>query len=388
MMNDIRLKHGFFMLNDQGNCVVNPEFVRTDEAMEALQEDVNKVTVWCHSHVNMPCNPSTTDMTQFQEIIDNNKATGRPSVMIILNKQNTYTLYIYDDVSGERIRNPEIFIYENREDAVEGSHSIIEEMKRKLTRRPVAPAQTYTHSKWGEDLTKKNNGTSPPVHHAKTTTNGTIDFNDLAPTHYLGFVMVKFRDKKIFDDLFSILKEETASVGSDSGRRLLLRENINGIMSMMITSKTPESITRNIHAVALGLCALAFPDRLGKKPFSLSDNYSNMIEFFDFYTFEDAAEALIDAWTLVKGRTKDDLVLVMDLIFTCTIREACMTDDLWYHNLNAARLQFSRYPLQDINVPSCKTIPVAKEPEQTSLALVPPTEYPSEDAITYEENDI
>ena len=63
-----------------------------------------------HSHVNMACSPSTTDM-QFRENILKNLKKDSFYIFMIMNKQGSYTVEIYDYVTGMIYDTTDITIY-------------------------------------------------------------------------------------------------------------------------------------------------------------------------------------------------------------------------------------------------------------------------------------
>ena len=63
-----------------------------------------------HSHVNMACSPSTTDM-QFRENILKNLKKDSFYIFMIMNKQGSYTVELYDYVTGMIYDTTDITIY-------------------------------------------------------------------------------------------------------------------------------------------------------------------------------------------------------------------------------------------------------------------------------------
>lgn len=63
-----------------------------------------------HSHVNMACSPSMTDM-QFRENILKNLKKDSFYIFMIMNKQGSYTVEIYDYVTGMIYDTTDITIY-------------------------------------------------------------------------------------------------------------------------------------------------------------------------------------------------------------------------------------------------------------------------------------
>lgn len=63
-----------------------------------------------HSHVNMACSPSTTDM-QFRENILKNLKKDSFYIFMIMNKQGSYTIEIYDYVTGMIYDTTDITVY-------------------------------------------------------------------------------------------------------------------------------------------------------------------------------------------------------------------------------------------------------------------------------------
>lgn len=63
-----------------------------------------------HSHVNMACSPSTTDM-QFRENILKNLKKDSFYIFMIMNKQGSYTIEIYDYITGMIYDTTDITVY-------------------------------------------------------------------------------------------------------------------------------------------------------------------------------------------------------------------------------------------------------------------------------------
>jgi hypothetical protein len=110
---ELRERHGLMVRNTEGTLVppVDEEGNRIpprDEALEAFNLDCSRMAVWCHSHVQMACNPSGTDNEQWKDWIARKITEDNPSqpvMMVILNQKDEYFCRLYDPVLGAEVQN-------------------------------------------------------------------------------------------------------------------------------------------------------------------------------------------------------------------------------------------------------------------------------------------
>lgn len=147
---------------------------------EKMQSEVmSKLSVWCHSHVNMACSPSGTDMTTFQEFIKDGPK-GSPVVMMIVNKKDEVFLRIHDPTNGVYVEHPKLVIQEPKYDTSE----VIALAKARLKAQTFYGATSVGSwrgygwngdGKWGELSPKAQAGSqSRPKHHHMPITSAKI----------------------------------------------------------------------------------------------------------------------------------------------------------------------------------------------------------------------
>ena len=79
---------------------------------QAVNNIIGSMHAWCHSHVNMPVNPSGTDETTFRQWIENNNQQDLsiPAIMMIVNKKEDVYIRLYDPELNIYCENPDIQI--------------------------------------------------------------------------------------------------------------------------------------------------------------------------------------------------------------------------------------------------------------------------------------
>lgn len=67
-----------------------------------INEKLNTMTCWCHSHHNMAPNPSSQDVKQFKFFVDSALQQGQlnPQLMLIFNKRDEFYSKLYDPSTG------------------------------------------------------------------------------------------------------------------------------------------------------------------------------------------------------------------------------------------------------------------------------------------------
>lgn len=114
--NELKERHGMMVRNAEGKLVrpVDGEgtpILPPDEDVMAFNVDCSRMGVWCHSHVKMKTDPSSTDNTQWDEWIQA-KATGPeavPVMMCIFNQDDEYFCRLYDPEFGVQINCPPFY---------------------------------------------------------------------------------------------------------------------------------------------------------------------------------------------------------------------------------------------------------------------------------------
>ena len=81
-----------------------------------------------HSHVNMACSPSTTDM-QFRENILKNLKKDSFYIFMIMNKQGSYTVELYDYITGMIYDTTDITIYTDDPELTKKYINIADDLK-------------------------------------------------------------------------------------------------------------------------------------------------------------------------------------------------------------------------------------------------------------------
>ena len=117
--NELKEIHGMMVRNAEGKLVrpVDGEgipILPLDEDVMAFNVDCSRMGVWCHSHVKMKTDPSSTDNTQWDEWIQA-KATGPeavPVMMCIFNQDDEYFCRLYDPEFGTQINCPPFYPYD------------------------------------------------------------------------------------------------------------------------------------------------------------------------------------------------------------------------------------------------------------------------------------
>lgn len=81
--------------------------LKEEHGVEATNDIMSNLTVWCHSHHNMGVSPSGQDIKQFSENIDNAQKANQtlPQVMLIFNKKDQYHCRIHDFDLGITFQN-------------------------------------------------------------------------------------------------------------------------------------------------------------------------------------------------------------------------------------------------------------------------------------------
>lgn len=78
---------------------------------DAVNEIVNSLGVWAHSHVDMKCFPSGTDESTFAERVEDAEGTASaelPQVMLIMNRKDEYYIRVVDPISNCVYENVEV----------------------------------------------------------------------------------------------------------------------------------------------------------------------------------------------------------------------------------------------------------------------------------------
>jgi len=81
---------------------------------EETNNILRSMTAWCHSHHNMPCNPSGQDITQFAEQCKKaiEDQINLPQIMFIFNKKDEYYCRMWDPKFGLMYENVQFLIEE------------------------------------------------------------------------------------------------------------------------------------------------------------------------------------------------------------------------------------------------------------------------------------
>lgn len=81
--------------------------LKEEHGVEATNDIMSNLTVWCHSHHNMGVSPSGQDIKQFGENIENANLANQkvPQVMLIFNKKDKYHCKIHDFDLGITFQN-------------------------------------------------------------------------------------------------------------------------------------------------------------------------------------------------------------------------------------------------------------------------------------------
>lgn len=148
------------------------EFAQRYEAFEAFK---NRSTVWCHSHVNMAPNPSSTDEGQWKEWLksflsyDNNSAhaADRPPAvgMIIFNLKGHYFNRIKDNILGVIHENVPLQI-------ITRSYYTESFLKSYVTKKVAAVTQVLGNSGKSSNFTYSGYSTGAYTSHASSLSPG------------------------------------------------------------------------------------------------------------------------------------------------------------------------------------------------------------------------
>ena len=142
--NNLLIKNVFLIPKQEGtSSTINSSYSNIEELMSlCATKGVNSLNTWCHSHVNMPCNPSSQDYKTVDEYME----FGYPFfIMLIYNKQKEYSgQYFTKTIDGEIVSfsiNLSIIPQEN--------NSVIEEFKHNVTKKKII---TDAWSDWGKQF--------------------------------------------------------------------------------------------------------------------------------------------------------------------------------------------------------------------------------------------
>jgi hypothetical protein len=110
---ELRERHGLMVRDPEGklSAPVDERGQRippTEEAVQSFNDDCARMAVWCHSHVQMACNPSGTDNEQWKDWIERKITDENPSqpvMMVIFNQKDEYFCRLYDPVLGAEVQN-------------------------------------------------------------------------------------------------------------------------------------------------------------------------------------------------------------------------------------------------------------------------------------------
>lgn len=127
-------------VDTDSNMMVN--FWNELKEKHGIQEASNKFSkmfVWCHSHHNMGVNPSSQDVSQFNQMIQTNTSQQNktPVIMLIFNKKDQYYCRAWDPETN--------FIYEGLDiEYLTSNCSWIDEQAKIKFKEPAKPAPVST----------------------------------------------------------------------------------------------------------------------------------------------------------------------------------------------------------------------------------------------------
>lgn len=82
---------------------------------EVINNKLNSMNCWCHSHVNMAPNPSGQDVSQFATFVNSNLTMNNANwqIMLIFNKRDEYYSRVYDPNTGIVYEGVPILVVDN-----------------------------------------------------------------------------------------------------------------------------------------------------------------------------------------------------------------------------------------------------------------------------------
>ena len=116
----------------------------TQEEIDAYNDVVTRMNVWCHSHVNMATNPSSTDEATFAKYVKLAIEGGvsEPQIMLIFNKKNEYCSRVFDPKYDLYFENVPITIDYPEVDYSSVDRALASKIK---IRKPVATVTNRTY---------------------------------------------------------------------------------------------------------------------------------------------------------------------------------------------------------------------------------------------------
>lgn len=111
---------------------------------DAVNEIVNSLGVWAHSHVDMKCFPSGTDEATFAERVADAVGTASadlPQVMLIMNRKDEYYIRVVDPISNCVYENVQVTPYN---DAAMFAY-VQDALKNKVKSPPKKAFPQFTH---------------------------------------------------------------------------------------------------------------------------------------------------------------------------------------------------------------------------------------------------